>query len=117
MCEDVHLGGGADEQVALFLVGDEGHPADGLGRALLLLQGRLAALHQGLDQVVLGLCQQLRRLPGRLWQWHRPVPQEVEYGAKVLAAPVDQDPAWATIGLDSSDSSPLCRGGQGNFGL
>lgn len=67
------------------------------------LQGCLALLHQALDQVVLGFCEQLLDLPTALGQGDRPVPQVVEYRTEVLPAAVDEDPA--------------CRGGRRQGGL
>lgn len=58
------------------------------------LQGCLALVHQALDQVILGLRQQLLNLPPALRERDGPIAQVVQDRPEMLAAAVDQNPAW-----------------------
>ena len=84
-----HRLGGAADQVLLFpLRRDQRNPADRLRLSLLSQKRLLAGLGQLADAVELRLRHQLRHLFRALRQRDRAVPQEVQDGPEVFAAPI-----------------------------
>jgi len=56
------------------------------------LQGSGAFISEALDEIILGLSEQLLGFPPAVWEWHCSVSKVVEDCPKMFATAIDQDP-------------------------